>query len=155
MLMGKLLCGLFCDLVSQNSGLSKTKYLEALVFVRSSKHYSKLLLDEDNAKLTKLIKKSSKHLKSIEGTSSSKLVDHLVSEGAIVQQDAGTIAVGKKLSEVRKSYPECDPELVQLILKLAEQVWTAQDSTEVATAASKKVRAQIEKDMAVLQGETL
>jgi hypothetical protein len=45
--------------------------------------------------------------------------------------------------------------LVQLILKLAEQVWTAQDSTEVATAASKKVRAQIEKDMAVLQGETL
>jgi hypothetical protein len=92
---GKLLCGLFCDLVSQNSGLSKTKYLEALVFVRSSKHYSKLLLDEDNAKLTKLIKKSSKHLKSIEGTSSSKLVDHLVSEGAIVQQDDGTIAVGK------------------------------------------------------------
>ena len=149
------LCAIFCDLLSQKSGLSKTKYFEALVFVRSSKHYMKLLLDEDSAKLTELIKKSSKQIQSIEGVSTSKLVDHLVDEGAIDLKGDQTIETGKKFAEVRKSFPDCDPELIRLILKLAEQVWGAQESTEATTVASKKVRAQIAKDMAVLQKETL
>jgi Eco57I restriction-modification methylase/MmeI, target recognition domain/MmeI, N-terminal domain len=129
----KFLCGLVCDLVAAEPGLSSTAYLDSLVVALGYQRHQRLLAGKDRAAFAALCKA----IPAASGTAAqqipwSDLKSVLGLRKAIVL-DSQAIRRGPELDDVRKSYPTTDPSLIALIQKAAAELRDLQAQAQPAT----------------------
>lgn len=118
----KYLCGLVCDLVEADPGLTAAEYVDSLVIALGYKRYQQLLSGKDRTEFARLCKATP--LASWTATDKIpwfEMKEHLRQRKAI-EPEGQTIQAGSALSEVRKSYLPASPKLVTLLRKAAAEL---------------------------------
>ena len=116
----KVLCGLLCDLVAVQPGLSAIAYLDAMVIALRPQRHGRLLVGNERKEFTPL---ADTLLTSQDRTDATipwnDLLVALTDEESIRRSGTDVLVLGSQHAEKRKAYPACDPKLVRLIHKAA------------------------------------
>ena len=147
----KFLCGLLCDLVAETQGLVPNVYRDALVVLLRFERHGRLLIGDEQAQFVRLCKKLPKEwIQSPQHIPWKDLLDLLTVRKVLVHDKGKSLTCGSKLAEVRASYPECDPELVSLVLKAATALREQQESVK---PEAQEVLSDFREDVMSLCGE--
>ena len=149
----KVLCGLLCDLVAVQPGLSAIAYLDALVIALRPQRHGRLLVGTDRKEFItladKLLTPQHRTAASIQW---SLLRDTLTDEAAIRQGDGDALFRGDRHSEKRKAYPPCDAKMVRLLHKAAATLREYQDLDKPASTDGQESLAAFNEDKRTLCG---
>jgi hypothetical protein len=149
----KLLCGMLCDLVAAQPGLSATAYLDALVIALRPKRHNRLLIGTERKEFTTLAEKL---LPAKERADASipwyALLDSLTADEAIRQGKLQDLVRGSRFEDVRKLYPPSDPKLIGLIQKAAVALRDVQSLGTPAPADSQEALFEFNEDKRTLCG---
>jgi hypothetical protein len=148
----KFLCGVLCDLIAVSPGLAPTAYRDALIVLLRFERHSRLLIGDEQSQFVSRCKKIPKNwIQSPQHLPWTDLLDLLTFRKALVHDKGKALRCGSKLDEVRPSYPECDSELVSLVLKAATVLREQQES---AMPEPQVLLSDFQEDVASLCGGT-
>ena len=137
------LCGLVCDLVEADPGLSVSAYVDSLVIALGYDRHQRLLTGKDRTAFAKLCKASPLVSWSSTGRIPWAELQNLLTRRNAIKPEDETIQAGAKLREVRNSYPTAAPELVTLLRKAAAELRELQASASPENTAPKEITPEL------------